>query len=151
MQRIDIKKLTAKATAFFEVVGSYINLNTWYFTVLFFVGILIASLWTWWNCFQNPVPSSEILIRVEQRKENYPKMKLGTEEVITILQENRKRFDNPPFFGDQRELFWEIDPEDPKDPSSIAIESNEPGGGEKVEERSGDMGNVPKETEEPAQ
>ena len=114
MQKVDTKKLMEKAAVFFKAVGSYINLNTRYFTILFFVGILIASLWTWWNCFQNPVPSSEVLIRIEQKKEDYPKMKSRTEDVITILQESRKRFDDPPFFGDQRELFWEIDPEDPK-------------------------------------
>lgn len=113
MKKIELKGIERKLKKFLGAIGSSISSHTWYFTVLFFIIVLLVSVWVWWNCFQDPVPSSEVVLRVEQSKENYTEMKSRTEEVITTLQENRDRFENSPDFKDQRELFWEIDDEDP--------------------------------------
>lgn len=118
MNSIKSKELLKKVKKFFGAIGEKINLNTWFFTTFFFVCVLVVSLFVWWQCVHEPVPSSKVLIKMEQEKENYNEMKVRTEEVIRTLQENRDRFDNPPFYGNQRELFLEIDLEniDGKDP-----------------------------------
>jgi len=69
----------------------------------------VISVFVWWQCFQNPLPSSKVLLKIEQEKVNYREMKTSTEQVITTLQNSREKFENPPFFGNQRELFLEID------------------------------------------
>ena len=70
------------------------------------------------NCIENPFPSNEVLIKVEQGKVNYKEMKTSTEQVITTLQESKEKFDNPPFFGNQRELFLDLDLEGAEEGSS---------------------------------
>lgn len=109
MKKLETKKSLKKVRKVFATIGSKINLNTWYFTILFFICILVISVFVWWQCFQNPLPSSKVLLKIEQEKVNYREMKASTEQVITTLQDSREKFENPPFFGNQRELFLEID------------------------------------------
>lgn len=116
MKKVELKTINKKAKKIFKLIGLGVGSHTWYFTVLFFVTIFIVAIWIWWNCLENPSPSSDVMIRVEQGKENYIEMKSRTEDVITTLQESRSRFENPPSFKGQRELFWEIDSQNPNKP-----------------------------------
>lgn len=109
MKQLETKKLLKKIKKVFASIGSKINLNTWYFTILFFICILVVSVFVWWQCLQDPFPSNSVLMKIEQGKVNYRDMKTSTEVVIKTLQESKEKFENPPFFGNQRELFLEID------------------------------------------
>lgn len=113
MRKIDLKTIKSKLLEISCRVGSHIELHTWYFTAIFFTAIFFVSLLVWWNCVQNPSPSSEVLIRVEQGKEDYDGMRTRTESVIKMLRQSKQRFDSPPLFNGQRELFLKFDPEDP--------------------------------------
>ena len=121
MKKIELKTIERKAKKIFKSVGLSVGSHTWYFTVLFFVTIFVVAIWIWWNCLESPSPSSDIVLRVEQGKENYTEMKSRTEDVITTLQESRNRFENPPSFKSQRELFWEIDSQNPTGPIDDGI------------------------------
>lgn len=116
MKKIELKTIEKKAKKIFKLVGLSVGSHTWYFTVLFFVTIFIVAIWIWWNCLENPSPSSDVVLRVEQGKENYTEMKARTEDVIGMLQESRGRFEDSPSFEDQRELFWKIDSKNPIKP-----------------------------------
>ncbi len=94
-----IKKITNKCSRF--------TMNTWYFTVTFFVIIFIASIWVWWNCYYDPKPSSDVVISFEAKKEDFESMKNKTEKAISLLQEKRSNYFNVPDLSLQRELFME--------------------------------------------
>jgi hypothetical protein len=127
MKNINLKNLPSALRELLGAIGSKINLNTWYFTITFFLFVFGVSIWVWWNCIQDPHPSNDVLIRVEQGKVNYKEMKTSTEQVIAILQESRDRFENPPFFGNQRELFMDVDLEESEGEGAvISRESEEP-------------------------
>ena len=94
-----IKKIASKCPHF--------TMNTWYFTVAFFVIIFIASIWVWWNCYYAPKPSSNVVISFEAKKEDFESMKNQTEKAISLLQEKRSNYYNVPDLSLQRELFME--------------------------------------------
>lgn len=94
-----IKKIASKCPRF--------TMNTWYFTVTFFLIIFIASLWVWWNCYYSPKPSKEVVISFETKKEDFESMKDRTEKAISLLQEKRSNYLNVPDLSAQRELFME--------------------------------------------
>jgi hypothetical protein len=92
-----LKKIAKKCPRF--------TLNTWYFTVIFFLTAFSASMWVWWSCYYSPTPSSNVLISFEAKKEDFDSMKKKTQMAIELLQGKRDKYNNVPDLSQQRELF----------------------------------------------
>ena len=92
----------------FNNTFGFLGVNTWVFTVLFFGGVLIASVWIWWQCSYQPKPSDSVMKKIETEKEDFDNMKKETLEAITFLQERRENYNNSDKFGNQRELFVDL-------------------------------------------
>ncbi len=88
---------------------SKINWKTWYTTIFFFVLLLGVSLWIWWESFYQPVPSQQVIVEIEGSKEDFEGMKKRITKIIGVLKERESNFNNTPSFGNQRELFFDIE------------------------------------------
>lgn len=86
----------------------FLGTKTWFFTMLFFVAVLVASVWIWWQCVYHPEPSVTVREKIEREREDFDSMKKKTMETIALLQEYRDNYNNAPNFENQRELFIDL-------------------------------------------
>jgi hypothetical protein len=98
----DIKKNICKNVA--ECL-SFSQRNSWVFTILFFIIILVASIWIWQKCIQNPLPDEEVIVRFKQSQDEKKEKSEKIEKVIKKLQERKENFMNLPNLENQREVF----------------------------------------------
>ncbi|MEA2007158.1 MAG: hypothetical protein U9O20_03305 [Patescibacteria group bacterium] len=103
-------------------------LDTWYFTVIFFLTAFSGSMWVWWSCYYSPTPSKNVLISFETKKEDFDSMKKRTQMAIELLQGKLDKYKNVPDLSQQRELFKvkvEVEEIEPAESEPIVVPSGE--------------------------
>lgn len=110
MKKINISQLKN----IFKKVFS-LSKKTWIFTVLFFVIIFGFSLWVWWDCILNPLPSEEVILETNKEKQQFEIKRNKIDQVIQKIQERRTRFEqavdhqlNRKIFKSKEEIFEEM-------------------------------------------
>lgn len=103
------KKMLSGAASFMKM--------TWFFTIIFFFIVLGFSVWTWWDCIQNPEPSGEVVESLNQEQEKFQEKREKIDIVIEKLKNRKDRFENTPdhqldrkIFKSKNEIFEEMNP-----------------------------------------
>lgn len=103
------KKILGGAASFMKM--------TWFFTIIFFFTVLGFSVWTWWDCIQNPEPSSDVVQSLNQEQEKFQMKREKIDIVIEKIKDRKNKFENAPdhqlerkIFKSKNEIFEEMNP-----------------------------------------
>lgn len=80
-----------------QLVGklNYFRKNSWFFTILIFLSILILSLLIWRDCILYPQPSEIILTNILKVEQEYDDKMLKIEQNNKKIEAQIERFNNP--------------------------------------------------------
>ncbi len=89
-------------------IFSGFRLETWYFTIIFFLIVLAISLVVWRDSFYKVEPSQKVIDVFNSTQEDFEKMKFEATEAVEILNGRISRYEEVVDFSEMRELFMEL-------------------------------------------
>ena len=132
-KKIKKSETSRKVAKFF----SGLRLESWYFTIVFFCVIFIASLVVWKESFYETKPSEKVLIVFNSTEENFEQMKTEAMEAVEVLKGRISRYETVTDFSGTRELFVKIGEEGEGSQGELSVDKNENSTNIQVEQTEG--------------